>query len=174
MKTTKRCQKRYQPGMVYGVPLSDGSFGIAQAYGAQGEFVNVIYVALFSNRYDRIPKEMPQLDPNLAVCLHATWKQALNRGEWKSIGVVPELFKKSDFPNERYVRNGYIGATNSDAGLLSKFLSAYHGLLPWNVMFDPHYYDEMLRSGLTRPTSSLVLNDEERDTYRREVLGVST
>jgi len=158
--------------MVYAVPLTDGSFGVAQAGEAQGEFINVIYVALFADRYTRIPDELPALKRDSAVSLVATWRQALNRGEWPALGVAREMFKKSEFPNERYARQGYVGAKTYDAGLLADFLSAFHGLLPWNVMHDPAYYDYLLRPELARPQSARILNERERDNYRREVLKI--
>ncbi len=154
------------------MPLTDGSFGIAQAGEAQGPFVNVIYVALFSDRYEHLPPQVPELKRDSAVSLTATWRQALNRGEWPSLGIAPELFKKSEFPNERYADKGYVGAKNYDAGLLAEFLSAVHGLLPWNVMHDPAYYDTLLRPGLPRPQSVQILNERERERYRREVLKI--
>jgi hypothetical protein len=172
MAPVKRKQSRWKPGTVYAVPLTDGSFGVAQAGEVQGEFINVIYVALFADRYTHIPDELPALKRDSAVSLAATWRQALNRGEWPSIGVAREIFKKSEFPNERYVRKGYVGAKNYDAGLLADFLSAFHGLLPWNVMHDPAYYDQLLRPGLARPHSARILNEHERDTYRREGLKI--
>ena len=172
MNSAKRRQFRYKSGMVYAVPLADGSFGIAQAGEAQGEFVNVIYVVLFSNRYGELPDQAPTLKREFAVSLAATWRQALNRGEWLSLGMAPEAFQKSEFPNESYASNRYIGAKNYDAGILTKFLSAYHGLLPWNVLYEPDYYDGLLRIGLSRPSSVQILNDHDREKYRREVMNV--
>jgi len=160
--------------MVYAVPLTDGSFGIAQAGEAQGPFVNVIYVALFADRYTHMPDKVLDLKRGSALSLTATWRQALNRGEWPSLGVAPEMFKTSEFPNERYANKGYVGAVNYDAGLLADFLSAFHGLLPWNVMHDPAYYDGLLRPGLPRPQSVRILDERERENYRREVLKIGT
>lgn len=84
------------------------------------------------------------------------------------------MFKTSEFPNERYANKGYVGAVNYDAGLLADFLSAFHGLLPWNVMHDPAYYDGLLRPGLPRPQSVRILDERERENYRREVLKIGT
>jgi hypothetical protein len=160
--------------MVYAVPLADGSFGVAQVGEVQGPFIKVIYVALFAERYAHLPDEVPSLNSESAVSLVATWVQSLNRGEWISLGVAPEIFKKSEFPNEEYASNGYVGAKNYDAGLLAGFLSALHGLLPWNVMHDPAYYDKLLRPGLVRPKAAMILNESEREKYRREVMKIGT
>lgn len=171
---TRRKQSRWKPGMVYAVPLADGSFGIAQAGESQGPFVNVIYVSLFLDRYMQIPDEVPNLKRDTAVSLVATWRQALNRGEWLSLAVSPEVFRKIEFPNERFANNGYVGAKEYDAGLLANFLSAFHGLLPWNVMHNPSFYDELLLPGSPRPQYVQILSEIDREKYRREVLKIGT
>jgi hypothetical protein len=101
-KLGKRRQARWKPGMIYAVPLADGSFGIAQAGKAMGGYINVIYVALFAARYPTIPAAPVKLSRTSAVSLTATWRQSLNRGEWFSLGWAAEVFKKSAFPNERF------------------------------------------------------------------------
>ena len=68
--------------------------------------------------------------------------------------------------------NGYVGAKHYDAALLSEFLSACHGALPWNVMYDPAYFERLLTVGAARPEKAVMLGDEERTNYRREVFGV--
>lgn len=156
--------------MTYAVPLSDGSFGIAQAGDAM--MTNVIYVVLFKNRLAGLPDDPPHLQRRAAVALSATWRHALNRGDWPSLKQVPEVFLKSDFPNERFARSGYVGAKHYDAGGLCNFLSAYHGLVPWNVMHDPAYYDQFLLPGLKRPDSAVLLDPEARANYRRDILCV--
>jgi hypothetical protein len=156
--------------MVYAVPLTDGSYGIAQA--GEAMWPNVIYVALFADRFLVLPETAPSLTRNSCIALVATWRQALNRGEWLSLGLVPDTYSKSEFPNEQFAQNGYIGARNYDAGVLSKFVSAYHGLFPWNVMLDPCFYDGILKPGVPRPSSLEILDEYSREKYRREILRV--
>jgi hypothetical protein len=156
--------------MMYAVPLTDGSFGIAQA--GEAMWPNVIYVALFVDRYRETPAAPPLLKAASAVSLAATWRQALNRGEWLSLAWAAEVFKKAEFPNERFSKAGYVGAKTYDAGILADFLSAFHGLVPWNVMHDPDYYDRLLRPGVERPKAALVLDEVAREKYRRETLRV--
>jgi hypothetical protein len=155
--------------MTYAVPLSDGSFGIAQA--GEAMMTNVIYVALFSNRLPVLSDRPPELERQSAVALSATWRRALNRGDWPSLQQIPEAFHKADFPNERFAP-GYVGAKHHDAGVLRDFLCAYHGLIPWNAMHDPAFYDHLLLSGLKRPDGAVLLDDQARAKYRREAFGV--
>jgi hypothetical protein len=155
---------RWSPGAVDAVPLSDGSFGIAQAIDAM--MVNIIYVALFSDRSSELPAVPPSLHRENIVALTATWRQHLNRGDWPYLSQVPLCVPKSAFPNERFAGAGYVGAKHSDAGLLALFLSAYHGLVPWNVMYKEDYYDGFLAPGVPRPASAIILDPAAKAEYQ--------
>jgi hypothetical protein len=161
---------RYKPGMVYAVPLSDGTFGIAQAGSAM--WPNVIYIALYADRYEELPNSIPPLSRLRAVSLTATWKKDLNKGTWVPLGITEEEHALAEFPNEAHADQGYVGAKNYDAGILSEFLSAYHGLLPWNVMHDSNYYDQLLAPSAPRSDKITILSEADRVAYRREVFGV--
>lgn len=167
MKGKKRV--RWAPGAVYAVPLTDGSFGLAQAIDAMME--NVIYVALFADRFGELPVDPPPLRRESIVSLTATWRQHLNRGDWPFLGKASICVPKSAFPNERFARNWYVGAKHADAALLAQFLSAYHGLLPWNVMYVEDYYDKFLAPGVPRPVNAVILDSDARTAYQRTHFG---
>jgi hypothetical protein len=154
----------WAPGATYAVPLTDGSFGLAQAVDAMME--NVIYVALFADRFSELPVGPPPLRRESIVSLTATWRQHLNRGDWPFLGQASLCVGKSAFPNERFARNGYVGAKHADAGLLAQFLSAYHGLLPWNAMYLEDYYDKFLAPGVSRPANAVILDSAARTAYQ--------
>ena len=172
MKSWPYKKSKWAPGMTYAMPLPDGSFRIAQAIDTM--WPNVIYVALFSNRYQTIPAELPQLKREPVVSLSATWKQHLNRGQWAALGVAIPVFTKSEFPNEQFASDGYVGASNSDAGLLSDFLAAFHGIEPWNVMYKEDYWERYLMFNVSRPSSAVVMSAEERAAYREQHFGVAS
>jgi hypothetical protein len=61
-------------------------------------------------------------------------------------------------PNQIVIATGTtVGVKHSDAGLIADLLDAWHGLAPWNVMFDENYFDSKLAPGVTRPSTALVL-----------------
>jgi hypothetical protein len=159
----------WTPGATYAVPLTDGSFGLAQAIDAMME--NVIYVALFADRFSELPVSAPPLRRESIVSLTATWRQHLNRGDWRFLGKTSLCAPKSAFPNEQFARNGYVGAKHADAGLLAEFLSACHGLLPWNVMYVEDYYDRYLAPGVSRPVNAVILDSVARTEYQRAHFG---
>lgn len=162
-------KSRWKPGMVYAVPLCDGSFGVAQAVDSM--MTNIIYVAIFSIRHESLPSAAPLLSPETAVALLATWRQALNRGDWPALGLAAPVFQKHQFANESFASSGYVGAKHYDAKIIANLLSAFHGLTPWNVMADERYFESMLSSGVA-PASAIILSPAERDAYRREHFGV--
>lgn len=123
---------RWKEGMVFGIPLDDGSFGLAQAIGLLME--NIVHVAVFSIRFKDLPSTVHSLDKRDIVSLNATWTQDLNSGTWTKLGILEPCVEKSDFPNQKLKDRGLVGVKCSDAGLFSKFLSSYHGLRPWNEM----------------------------------------
>jgi len=160
---------RYKPGMVYAVPLVDGTFGLAQA--GEAMLPNVIYVALYLDRYPDVPAGVPSMQRENIVSLVATWKKNLNKGAWLPLGIATQAAARHEFPNEAVADQGYVAAKHYDAGILAEFLSAFHGLLPWNVMFDPAYYDRLLAPGAARSDKIRMLNETDRVAYRREVFG---
>lgn len=152
--------------MVYGVPLPDGSFCFAQAIALA--MVTVVDVALYSTRVHETPTSVPKLDRADLISFSATWKKALESGEWLSLGVVELLTKQDESPNQKILKKGTtVGIKHSDIGLLADICQAWHGLIPWNVMFKENYYDEQLAPGVVRSSTALVLSAEERESYRK-------
>ena len=163
---------RWEQGSVYAIPLKDGSFGVCQAIDLM--MPNVVYIAVFSYQFKELPETIPPLSRSDILSLGATWKQELNNGTWASLGKCEPVVVKSDFPNEEFAEDGYVGAVTSDAGIYSNFLAACFGLTPWNTMFDPNYWDEYLNSGSSRPSSVNILSEVARNKYRSEELGVKS
>jgi hypothetical protein len=151
--------------MVYAVPLTDGTYGYVQAVSAA--MVNVIDVAVFSTRSTSLPKAAPKLDRSDVISLSATWRQDLNSGEWAALGVATLVVAAREMPNHAVLASGTtVGIKHSDAGLIGDLLNAWHGLAPWNVMFDEAYFDSILAPGVRRPSNAIVLAPTEREAFR--------
>ena len=135
-------------------------------------FPTVIYVALFLERFDALPSELPKLDSSSLISLTATWRKNLKNGQWCPLGVAEFTPALLQHPAEDLAAGGYVGAKHYDAALLSEFLSACHGALPWNVMHDPEYSEKLLLPGSGRPERAVILCGVERTAYRRDVFGV--
>ncbi len=87
--------------------------------------------------------------------------------EWVTLVVTEPVVEKAVFPNERFASKGYVGAKIYDAGIVSDFIAAFHGIEPWNVMYNEEYFDELLAPGLERPATAVWLSADERAAYRK-------
>ena len=151
--------------MIYAIPLSDGSFGFAQ--GAAACLTNVIDVAVFSRRAMAEPMEAPALEKDELVSLSATWRQSLNRGDWKALAKQELVCAPLEFPNQQLLAQGTtIGIKHCDSGIIQGLLEAWHGLAPWNVMFKEDYFDQMLAPHVSRPATAVILSADARLRFR--------
>ncbi|WP_431097207.1 Imm26 family immunity protein [Polaromonas aquatica] len=158
-------RSRWTPGMVYAVPLSDGTFGYVQAISEA--MVNVIDVAISSHRSANLAATPPKLEKAQVISLDATWRQDLNSGRWAALGVVDLVIDPSAMPNQVIIGTGTtVGVKHCNAGGIAGLLEAWHGLAPWNAMFDESYFDLKLAPNISRPSTALVLNSAEREAYR--------
>lgn len=158
-------RSRWGPGMVYAVPLADGTFGHVQAISAA--MANVIDIAVFSTRSSHLPSAPPNFAKAEVVSLAATWRQDLNSGRWAALGEAPLAVQSCEMPNQVVLRTGtLVGVKHSDAGLITDLLNAWHGLVPWNVMFDESYFDAMLAPGVSRPSTAVMLAPAQRAAFR--------
>lgn len=156
--------------MVYGVPLTDGTFGYVQAI-AQA-MVNVIDIAVFRTRSSGLAAVPPALPRADLIALMATWRQDLNCGQWAAIGLAPLAVAQSEMPNQIVIATGTkIGVKLFDGGLVVDLLEAWHGLSPWNVSFDETYFDALLLPGIRRPATAVVLRPDERAAFRARSAG---
>jgi hypothetical protein len=161
-------RSRWQSGMVYAIPLSDGSFCFAQA--AAAAMANVIDIAILARRVHELPSHVPDLSRQEVVALGATWRQHLNRGQWHAIGISASIVPIEEFPNQRLLKAGAVGIQHMDAGLWEKLLDAWYGLRPWNVMYEEDYFDKKLAPGVCRPASAIVLSSDDRERFRAQSL----
>ena len=143
---TKRVKWLY--GDVFGLPLKDDSFGIAQII--DNMMTNVVYIAVFITKIASL-NEPFELKKDDIISLAATWKNSFGDGKFHNIRNEVFFAKKEEFKNEQYKDNGYIGAKHSDEGIIVDFLNAYHKLAAWDDWFDPDYLDQYLISSNVKP-----------------------
>ena len=125
---------KWQPGLTYGIPLPRGGYGIAQAIDAMTP--NAIYIAVFS-AVVQAALDPVELEPDDIIAQLAVVRQTL--GEWIPRTVTSPSVHRTTFPNERHREKRYVGSKVYDAGLVSEFVSAYHGQTPWNAFADESF-----------------------------------
>ena len=138
---------------VFAVPLPDGSCAFGQAIGMM--MTNVVYCALTDQRAPSVPAAPPSLLPAQVVARVALSREQLDYGAWPILGPARALCARSDFPNERFARSGYVGARIYDAALAEEFLAAFHALACWDAFHDPTYLDQWLVSPSRKPARLL-------------------
>ena len=158
----KRVFKRrlkWSPGDLFAVPLSDGSFGFAQAVARVDTYA--VDFALLSIRS---PQPEPLAPPPMrvhAVAVQATWRNVITGAHWKFVGSTDLVIPLQACPNQRLISAGeFRGLKHSDWGLLEKFLSAYHGLFPWNL-YPAFDFDSYLLPGTERPPAAMLLTPDQ-------------
>lgn len=164
MKNNPFKRSKWAPGMVYAVPLSDGTYGFAQAISEA--MLNVIDVVILRTHSTSVPPVPPSIYAADVISLWATWRQDLNNGNWAALGVSLPIVEASDMPNQKLIAAGSVGVQHANGGLIQHLLNAWHGLVPWNTMHDENYFDSKLAPGVLRPANAIVLASTERDAYR--------
>jgi hypothetical protein len=141
MAENKPKKTKPAPGQVAALPLQDGSFGLGHVAAVDGS----ITVALFARRA-RSPEELAQsLDAALReppIATLVVTADELRNGEWPVIGAhepsyAPALLDKK-------------GASFT-AAMARSLLSAYHGLIAWDMMADARYFEKLLLPGVKVP-----------------------
>ena len=165
--TPGRRRVRWQPGLLFAVPLADDSWGLGQTSDLMMK--NVGYVALFSHRLPSLNADRPSVRRSDAVALTAVDRHGVASGRWPVLESGVVLFPKNEFANERFAAQGYIGAILFDHGIAEDLLSAYHGLIPWNGPYlQEDYLDRLLLPNLKRPAAAKIISPEERRKFRQD------
>lgn len=152
---------KWQPGDVFAVPLTDGSFGFVQAVAQV--MAHAIDFAVLSTRSSTptATATASEVDASSIIAVHAAWRQAITGGYWGKVLRTKLLISPSQCPNQKLVEhsNG-IGTRHSSVGLVEAYLSACHGLIPWNV-HKAHSFDDYLVQSVSRPSSAYLLSPAE-------------
>ena len=166
MKGTKSpfARSKCVDGMVYAIPLVDGSYCYAQALSSSMSVV--VNLAVFKIRTNTLLSLPPDMHKSDVIAFTATWRRSLNRGDWAALGVHNLIIEPTIHPNQMLEDSNGVGVKHCDAGLIVSFLKAWFGLEPWNVWHDEQYFDKLLAPGIARPSTAVVLSKEDRDTYR--------
>ena len=140
--------------------MGDGSFGVGQVVLIERKATGdgLPYVALFSTRlsevkdFEKIKSNLENSDNQLLSVLMTPGTQ-LTDGLWPIVGAgVPRNIEK--YISIQLLReNNYIGEKSYTAGILVNFLEAYHGLKPWDMYFEPDFFDKLLISPDKKPNN---------------------
>jgi len=153
-----RKRQRHKIGDVFAVPLVDGSFSLGQVLSYEPDALNSVGCAFYSIRaLDPKSLVVPQpLSREDIVSILLTTKDLLNRGRWPVLANRAAPIPLAHCPYDRFRSLKWVGATIEGSAIVEQFLSAYHGLSPWDQFADPKYLDELLLDAALRPPNVLL------------------
>src|SRR5262249_19746261 len=138
-------RKRIKPeaGDLFAVPLIDGTFGLGHVIDVDNYLGPL---ALFGRRASSPSELTNDLGHTLKAPLTilVLTNNALESGEWLIIGNKKPEYSAFAIPTDGK-------GTSHTFGAASYFLNAYHGLIPWDGMYDPREYDKLLIPGVPIP-----------------------
>ena len=149
---------KWAPGELFAVPLTDGTFGIAQAIAPVSSYA--IDFALLKIRLAHlISLEVHPAEADV-VGIMATWRTVVSGGRWAHVGQVSLLVPLETCPNQRLIAAGNVQVTHTSWGLVEKFMSAWHGFFPWNL-YPAFDFDSYLAPGIERPPNVKILSKSQ-------------
>lgn len=156
---------KWQPGDVFAVPLTDGSFGFVQAVAPV--MAHAIDFAVLSTRCSTPTATISDVDAASVIAIHAAWRQAVTGGYWGKVLRTELLISPNQCPNQALIAHSDgVGTQHSSVGMAQTFLSACHGLVPWNI-HKAHAFDSYLVPGNPRPPSAYLLSEAELAIYQQ-------
>lgn len=145
---------KIEAGQVVGVPLCDGSFGLAHI----ARYDLSIWCVLYDQRERDIAKLSEQIEPAMKshpIAVMEVTSNLVEDGLWPIIGTVVPCYAPELLDTKGW---SYVG-TNT------QFLfEAYYGLRPWDEAAIPKWYDNMLLPGVPVPPSVRYKRDFEKET----------
>jgi hypothetical protein len=154
---------KWKPGDIFAVPLSDRSFGYAQAIAPVASFA--IDFALLCERTKALPNVYGPVARLSAIAILATWRTVITGGHWAKVGSAETCLPTTMCRNQQLLASSLAGVQHSSWGLLEDFLSAYHGLVPWNL-YPAFSFDSYLLAGTPRPPVAKVLDAASLELFR--------
>lgn len=145
---------RFRRGDVFIVPLvgSDGAAGLGQVVELAEDALGSVLCAYYGSIF--LPGDAPDasaLTSDDVISVQFTTADQLRAGKWPIVGVglAPDPNAFMDFQGLK--ERGYIGADIIGSAIVVKFLSAFHGRVPWDCYYRPDYFDDLLLTKGRRP-----------------------
>lgn len=149
----------WQVGDLFCVPTVDGRQALGQIIGREPDVLDSVAVALFDQRFETpVEAEAATLrNPDGIYSVLFTTRDLLDSGGWQVVGKADVVLGNGLYPYEHLRGNGFIGAKIIGSGIVTKFVNAYFGLMPWDDWKDPLYLDQLLISAAKKPLDRLIL-----------------
>lgn len=131
---------RWRVGDVFLVPQLDGRY-------TPGHVVDRMMGKTSSCAFyaTRVPTQtMPDLNRANIFAALSVVPGGLTQGAWPIVGHREVQLEQSAWPNERFRKADWVGATTYSSLIVEDFLNAFFGLAPWEKNLDPGYFERLL------------------------------
>ncbi|MCL1043712.1 immunity 26 domain-containing protein [Shewanella marisflavi] len=148
-----RKKVKFDVGDVFLVPLeNDAGYGVGTVIEVTPDALNSVLCG-FYNIYLASKEDfnVDDVTENKVISLQFTTPDLLKEGVWEVLKKVEPLEANDYFDFDSLKSNGYIGAEIEGSAIIRKFLSAFHGVHPWNCYFKDDYFDEMMLDPHNKP-----------------------
>jgi hypothetical protein len=145
----------FVPGRLFLIPLKADGFGIGQIVENHGKPLGA-YSCLFFSKKLSTPKDTFSFDDlsNRLISIQFVTPDLLWNGHWDVLSIEPVFVPEEKFISRPFQQKGsYVGANVVGSGNITEFLSAWHGQKPWNMVYDPEYFDKLLLENVIKPNS---------------------
>ena len=153
LSMSKNNRPELKAGDLFEVRLLDDTLCVGMFHKYCRRAMNSYICSFFANRFEHVPSSEEFVRSNCSpISIQFVTRGELDGGNWRIFGNMVPKIKDSDLPDAPFEsKNSYVGARIVSAGLISKLLNAYHGLLPWDMMKDDEFFDKLLLPEVCRP-----------------------
>lgn len=148
-KMIRSTNAKIENNSIFAVPLLDGSHAIGVFHKFTPKPLNSCICSFYNYATNKTELEIEnKLNRENAISLIFTTPDSLKAGKWLMLDGSKSVFQDSELPDFKYNQIGsYKGAKVYGSGIVRKFLNAYFGLMPWDMMKDPDYFQNLLLEG---------------------------
>jgi hypothetical protein len=147
---------KWLPGDNFLVPLEDGTYGRGQVLSYELHALNSALCAFSSIRHENVPAHLDTISEDNLIAILFVTRDLLDSGRWHVVNNGPIILWEKFVDIRRMRDKGFVGVAIEGSRIVANFLSAYHKLVPWNVYFDPEYFDKLLISPDRKPANLLL------------------
>lgn len=145
-------KNKINTGDIFIIPNKDERYSVGQVLSIEKEALNSVICSFYKIRI----RENESFDPkdltksNL-IAIQFVTPDLLNMNVWKVVGNAEPKYLDSFIELNAIKDQNFVGAKIVGSAIIRKFLDAYHGLEPWDMMHDIHYFDKLLISPKKKP-----------------------
>lgn len=143
-------KQTYKPQDLFIIPLADGSRVLGQIVAKVPDALGSV-VCIFTNRRSKDAANLDVLRREEILSVQFATSDLLDAGRWPVVGqaALPDMSGMFDFAMHQ--RKQFVGTNVVGSANMTHFLNAAFALSPWDLFFDPAYFDKLLVSQDKKP-----------------------